>query len=175
MRVANNNAISTTLIHWGCILSPFMLKFTKILQKIFCTHIFFPDKFIKSRAMNEREMSSDISGGIFLPHGVNSTSDWLPRYKHHVLAPVLWPIISRNSHYGRDSDWWDSQILSNIINNTLKIAYAKWKCKPVQKDFDMNNLSIFFWIWRVTSFASYYLNLAIKDLISDASYLRHAI
>ena len=109
MRVANNNAISTTLIHWGCILSPFMLKFTKILQKIFCIHIFFPDKFIKSRAMNEREMSSDISGGIFLPHGVNSTSDWLPRYKHRVPVPVLWPFALQNS------EWWELWDVSHSL------------------------------------------------------------
>ena len=33
--------------------------------------------------------TSDISGGIFLPCRVNSNSDWLPRNKHHVQAPVL--------------------------------------------------------------------------------------
>ena len=48
-----------------------------------------------------------FSGGICLPCGITVTSDWLPWYRHRVLAPVLWPIRSQNSGHSalRNSCW----------------------------------------------------------------------
>jgi len=54
MRVAKNNVISTKFILMGCILPPFMLKFTKICKKICCALIFFLKKLINYGATDDQ-------------------------------------------------------------------------------------------------------------------------
>ena len=75
-----------------------------LLNQIFWTHS------IGQKLPKKREMTSDISGGIFQPRGITATSEWLPRYRHHAPAPMLWPIRSQNSQALASAPWLQQPI-----------------------------------------------------------------
>ena len=83
------------------------------------------------------------SGGIYLPCWVNSTSDWLPRCRHCVPAPVLWPIGSQNSRSRSATEFWLVRTLGMSHSTQYLASNNQSKAQPSRNDTTKIPLDIY--------------------------------